>query len=350
MDQTNCVHCGGTVTVAREISLARNAWNILKPLGSESDTLDVERHLATTFQLSPPSIDATNARSEHSHVRHAAHATHADDSAFQTNDPSPPYQNRAADLNTTSSDRFPSTSAVVPVVIPSPNSHNFGRRLDTLQPNSPLGVQHDHPISPSIAAPTTPDIPFSPDDVGVRHEAMHHPEILDRLDVIGVDDPVPWVSSNLLSHSPPLVKQKSRWRSKWTVTRKNSTAATGDTSSLSSATLEAQKLEEISLESLLRVSKSSLRGRIAKKVNVHLSHNATYALFWTQAAIHVWDIGISPPATKRTFSTESSCVLAAVTKIHLAYIIGTRDQKLTVSRLSSLLNPVAVTDKHGSFE
>jgi hypothetical protein len=33
----------------------------------------------------------------------------------------------------------------------------------------------------------------------------------------------------------------------------------------------------------------------------------------------------------RAIATESTCLLAALTKVHLAYIIGTRDQKLTVS-------------------
>jgi hypothetical protein len=37
----------------------------------------------------------------------------------------------------------------------------------------------------------------------------------------------------------------------------------------------------------------------------------------------------------KAISTESTCILAAVAKSHVAYIIGTRDQKLTVSSTSN---------------
>jgi len=80
-------------------------------------------------------------------------------------------------------------------------------------------------------------------------------------------------------------------------------------------------------------SKSSSRGKHGKNINVYLSQNSTHALFWTQPSIHILDVGTSPPSIIRAVSTESTCVLAAITKVHLAYIIGTRDQKLTVSVL-----------------
>jgi hypothetical protein len=85
------------------------------------------------------------------------------------------------------------------------------------------------------------------------------------------------------------------------------------------------------LKSLASSSKASFRGKSAKNINVYVSQNSTYALFWTQTAINIWDVGNSPPFLGREIATDSNCVLAAVTKVHLAYIIGTRDQKLTVS-------------------
>lgn len=51
----------------------------------------------------------------------------------------------------------------------------------------------------------------------------------------------------------------------------------------------------------------------------------------------MWDIGLSPPVLGRAVATESTCVLAAVTKVHLAYIIGTRGQKLTVSGIQKCM-------------
>jgi hypothetical protein len=55
--QTKCIHCGGAVTIAREVSVARHAWDHLKPLESNADTINVERHLPTKFQLSSPRLE-----------------------------------------------------------------------------------------------------------------------------------------------------------------------------------------------------------------------------------------------------------------------------------------------------
>ena len=109
-----------------------------------------------------------------------------------------------------------------------------------------------------------------------------------------------------------------------------------DSSSLSSATLESQKLEEIPLDGLKSVLKSSVIGKSSKIINVYLSQNSTHALFWTRPAIHIWDVGTTPPTSERIVRTESTCALAAVTKTYLAYIIGTRGQRLTVKHLAIL--------------
>lgn len=127
-------------------------------------------------------------------------------------------------------------------------------------------------------------------------------------------------------------KSKSRWLSRFTPSKKEPLPSTGDTSSLSSTTLESQKLEEIPLKQLANAPKIAAKGKGNKIINVHLSQNSTYALFWTQAAIHMWDIGTSPPTIKRTISTDSVCLLAAVTKRYLTYVVGNRDQRLTVRR------------------
>ncbi|TVY90713.1 hypothetical protein LAWI1_G004849, partial [Lachnellula willkommii] len=78
------------------------------------------------------------------------------------------------------------------------------------------------------------------------------------------------------------------------------------------------------------VPKKNAKGKGAKSINVYLSQNSTYALFWNPFSIYIFDVGPSPPTIGRAISTESACVLVAVTKVHLAYVIGTRDQKLTL--------------------
>jgi hypothetical protein len=128
-------------------------------------------------------------------------------------------------------------------------------------------------------------------------------------------------------------KGKSKWRLKFTTSKKAPIATSGDSSSLSSTALEAQKLEEISLSGLLSTQKAHARGKPSKIINVDLSQSSTLALFWTQHLIHAWDVGTSPPTMMRALLPESTCILATVARVHLAYIIGTRDQKLTVSAL-----------------
>lgn len=137
-------------------------------------------------------------------------------------------------------------------------------------------------------------------------------------------------------------KPKSRWRIFGSTKKPSQPAATsGDSSSLSSGALESQKLEEIPLSSLVQGSKS--RGRAAKTIQTYLSQNSTLALFWSQFQLQIWDIGSSPPTVLRGISTDSTCILATVARTHAAYIIGTRDQRLTVCVPSSLLDQYFLT-------
>lgn len=205
--------------------------------------------------------------------------------------------------------------------------------------------------------------PFSPDSVTGRAVL---PNIEHSTSTVSFE-PLPSIRTRTVPVPLPAErKEPSSWRSKLTGgSRKQSFVASGDTSSLSSTTLEAQSLEEISLKSLLVVEKgkksSSGRSKSGKSsIKVYLSQNSPHALFWTQLTIHIWDLGgPGPPKVTRSISAESTCVMACVTKNFLAYVIGTRDQKLTVCTairmlrsighrsllLSNLSNPVHFTDK-----
>lgn len=123
--------------------------------------------------------------------------------------------------------------------------------------------------------------------------------------------------ANTLSknRSAPVTGQPAKGKSKWrklAVSRKESIKTAGDSSSSSPMTLEAQKLEEVSLRDLMNISKSSFKSKNSKNINVGLSQNSSYALFWTQSTVSVWDIGTSPPILGRSVSPESICVLASV--------------------------------------
>ncbi|KAL1844143.1 hypothetical protein VTJ49DRAFT_4995 [Mycothermus thermophilus] len=140
---------------------------------------------------------------------------------------------------------------------------------------------------------------------------------------------------------PPAAKSRSKWRLKFAQAKKSPAPTSGDSSSLSSTALETQRLDEISLAPLISSHKAGPRGKSSKNINVYLSDNSTLGLFWTQFMIHVWDIGASPPALVRAIAPESTCILAAAGRVHLAYIIGTRDQKLTL-KVVNLVQPAAL--------
>lgn len=125
-------------------------------------------------------------------------------------------------------------------------------------------------------------------------------------------------------------KGMSRWISKLGGSKKDTThPVPADTNSLSSSTLEAQKPEEISLQSL-KNPKPNTKAKAPKHINVGISQSSSHVLFWTPQYIYVWDAGVSPAAHIAAVPTDGQCLLAAVTKTYLAYVVGGRDQKLLV--------------------
>ncbi|KAH8743504.1 hypothetical protein F5882DRAFT_313454 [Hyaloscypha sp. PMI_1271] len=325
-----CIHCGGLVTIAREVSLARRTWDLLKPLESNADTINVERHLPTQFLLNPP-------KAETGMPFHPGYGNilGGESSRIHDTEPSSPPPGRSMFPGPLSSDR----ANLMPQSLVSLNSSGYRHNLDTPRTEfapseeftssdgrgyTDTSKTSDPPRRPSNIS--TAEIPITPESSSTRGQNAS------RLQSISTEsfEPEALTKSRtvqLLAH-PERGKSKS-WRSKFG-SRKEPPKPSGDSSSLSSTTLEPQSLEEISLKALASSSKVSVRGKSSKSINVYISQNSTYALFWTQAAINVWDIGSSSPYLGRAISTDSICVLAAVTKVHLAYIIGTRDQKLTL--------------------
>ncbi|KAK3904777.1 hypothetical protein C8A05DRAFT_13362 [Staphylotrichum tortipilum] len=325
--KSRCIYCNETITLAREVPTARQTWELVESLRPDADTIHVERHLPTQFQLAPPRPEAGG--------------------LFP-----PGYGN----MNSvgTGKNREPEVFvASYPVKSGLPSS-SFG---DLNSPGYP-GV-----VSPQSPSPYQTTVPLrsepSRPDVSVDHRrALEETEPgFAHVDPSFLTDPPPF-STDLPTlrrntgpgdtpsiHTPrtvPLVtsgeRGKSRWRLKFSASKKAPVGTSGDSSSLSSTALEAQKLEEISLSSLVSAQKAHARGKPSKNINVCLSHNSTLGLFWTQLLIHVWDVGTSPPTMIRAILPESTCILVAVGRVHLAYIIGTRDQKLTL-RVVNLMQP-----------
>lgn len=290
--------------MVREVSIVRHLWEMLKPLEPNADTINVERHLPTQFQLAPPKVETGLFPSGYGNI---------------------------IGQRGSSSRGSPERSRSIPM---SPGYHNI---LDQPRMNSLDMTNSNEVVASEIIKLDRhkSDAPFSPDLVGSPGPSQAR---LEPSASIVSFEPVPPVRSRTVPVVAPPDKGKSKWRSKFG-SKKESSGASADTSSLSSATLESQRLDEISLAALTTPSKKNSKGKGPKSVNVYLSQNSTYALFWTPPSIYIWDLGMSPPTLGRAISTESTCVLAAVTKAHLAYVIGTRDQKLTVSHPSKIWEP-----------
>ncbi|KAK0105447.1 hypothetical protein ONS95_004186 [Cadophora gregata] len=338
--KSKCLACGEEITMMRELNFARDSWELLKPLESNADTINVERHLPTQFQMTSPKIETGL-------PFHPGYGNILREGRRNSCEPesssSPPTHIQIPDPRFVDRSRPTANTFLM-----SPNSPGLGKRLEVqradLTPSEELtssdganyfdttpGTSDPPQKSPSnvgdVIAPLSPSI--SPPALGSQSR-------LHSISTVSFE-PERLQKSRSTSSAPPPEKSKSRWRSKLTSSKKESSKTSGDSSSLSSTTLESQKLEEISLKNLVSSSKIS-RGKSGKNINVAISQNSSYVLFWTQASINIWDVGASSPLLGRAVLTESNCVLAAVTKVHLAYIIGTRDQKLTL-RIVDLIQP-----------
>ncbi|RAL65451.1 hypothetical protein DID88_001018 [Monilinia fructigena] len=289
--KTKCVQCEEPVTLMREMTLARQVWDLLEPFESHADSVNLERHMPTYFQFPPPKTDG--GLPFHPAYNNSS-ASNLKMRTYDTEPPSP-LHNKSTFTSAAAQDRSRSLPHSMPSQV-SPTVGTFGQRLDT--PNT---------LPSSSSDMTSLD--------GSRSgEGSRMPEL--RKTSTATDE-VPFSSD--------YIPDQGRAR------KESGAGQTVETTSLSSSALEAQRLDEINLESLVRVPrKASTRSKTAKAINISLSQNSTNGLFWTQSLIQIWDIGASPPAMTRVFPTESICYKAAVTKMYLAYIIGTRDPKLTL--------------------
>lgn len=293
--------------MAREIQLARRAWDLLGELEVDASTINVERHLPTVFQTRPEPPEVDNI------YGHAGDVFAKDDRKLQL--PSNAsnyslYRGHPSLVSHTTQDR----NTPLPPGLPSPSSSRF---FDAQTPyRQDISRHGSTSYVPSTAQATSRDMPSI------------------QLESTTSDDPK---SSSQDSrprkmNEPVSEKTKSRWKLSLGTLKKPlpPPAASGDSSSLSSTSADNQKLEEIPLYSLMSGQKSSGRNKSGRNIQVRLSQTSPLAIFWTQLSLQVYNIGASPPKLIRAIDTESTCILAVVGKTHLAYVVGTRDQRLTV--------------------
>ncbi|KAK3689907.1 hypothetical protein B0T22DRAFT_181726 [Podospora appendiculata] len=329
---SKCVQCGEDVSVVREIPLLRQAYELLRPLEPDADTINVERHLPTQFQLCPPKVESSGTfnagySNELSPAEPRPHSTehhHPYRERVLAPEPTPPGLHRLV------SPALSSPQSPYGRYAPGPNRTEPPR----LESSSWKGKRVLDYTQADRNIMTEPP-PFSTETLPLYRSG---PSGADSLPILPPTEGSALEPPKITPLLTPPEKGKSKWRMKFTGPRKPSVGMSADAGSMSSTALEAQKLEEISLGSLSTTTKSASRTKIGKSINVTLSQNSTLALFWTQLSIYIWDVGTSPPTMTRAISTESTCILAAVAKLHLAYVIGTRDQKLTL-RIVNLVQP-----------
>ena len=304
----------------REILAVRQAWDTLKPLESNFDTKSVERHLSSQFQLSAPKVDGgmpPHPNYNTSPPNHIVSPVSPDRSRSISNTLVSPLSPGIPEILETPLTEMSRTEGFL-------SAEGSGHHSDSAETVDATETISAPSVVASDSTPaTTLDsrIPYDP-HAHSRFDSVLSLPLSARVSA-AQHHPVPSISA-------PSERRSSKWKLKLGSSRKASTKSSGDSSSLSSTTLEAQRLEEISLKSLINTTQASVRGRNAKSVNVAISQNSTYVLFWTQASINIWDVKSSSPLLGREVSMDSGCLLAAASKVHLAYMIGTRD-RLTVT-------------------
>ena len=344
--RSKCLQCGELITMVREVPLVRKTWELLRPLEPDADTINVERHLPTQFQQGPQKTEAGHLFSSSSYGNLPTPGSSHQRPLNTGNQPS--FTDGVTTLADSSS---VDPNQLMSPILPSPMTSDPRQTSRTLAAGSSSrgdtgssynGRRQDYGLEMTYS---NLDQSIMTEPTPISHEPLtfHNPGRPGEKGKSPLYAPAESTTAAAQTHKTvPLInppdKSKSKWKLKFPGGPKKTppaAVASGDTnSSLSStAAMEVQKLDEISLSGLLSHGthgKASARGKAAKSISVSLSHSSPLALFWAQQSIQIWNVGNSPPTMIRAVSTDSTCILAAVAMTHLAYIIGTRDQKLTV--------------------
>jgi hypothetical protein len=137
------------------------------------------------------------------------------------------------------------------------------------------------------------------------------------------------------THPPTAMSESShaKCKSKWklfSAKPKPPIAASGDSSTLSEGTVEAQRLEKIPLAGVLGLHNSASKTETSKNIKGLLVPKFNPGPFLDPSSgpcVGYWNL---PAIPIRAVAMESTCILAGVGKYYFAYISGTRDQRLTV--------------------
>ena len=217
--------------MAREISLARHTWDLLKPLEPSADTINVERHLPTQFQLAPPK---ETGMIFHSGYRNFLGAGRHHSQEVELSSPSP----RPALLQLESGEQSRSMSQALPSANSAAYSHSLDTPVTELSPSGHVaslasidGARFDlqNLPDPQRVSSSAVEPPFSPESLSSF--VLSQPRI-EPINSSIYFKPAPFVRSRTVPVVSIPEKGKSSWRSK-IGSRKDSTKASGGCSGIS---------------------------------------------------------------------------------------------------------------------
>ncbi|TQV96737.1 WD40 repeat protein [Cordyceps javanica] len=315
-----CVTCDKGVTVARELPLARKVWELLSPLQVNADAVNVERHMSNSFQFGSPDTEPHDLFSYSTFTAGLGGdvAATLDSDILPTQTKSVAKETAPSIMDQSSNNSLgPSYSIpkkenallahIRPWIVADPPRRDMTPEVNT-------GSSYSQQGSDSVAGVSY----FSIDTISSSRPSIREPSM---------------TPSAVPKLPPGPDKARQRWRVPipFASAKRPLPTVSGESSSISSNQIDEQPMEEIPLKGLISSGlKTAAKTKAVANIHVALSQNSAYGLLWSQSMIHVWDLSTTPPSQIRTIPTESTCILATVGRRYVAYVMGSREQKLTL--------------------
>ncbi|KAM3462732.1 hypothetical protein MY5147_004998 [Beauveria neobassiana] len=259
-EQATCIKCDERVTVARELPLARKAWELLSPLQVPADSVNAERHMSNSFQLSSPDTEPHDIYSYSTFTAGlGGHLPTTLDSSMMPARPQSMTRDTAPSIMDLSSN-----NSLGP-------SYSISKKKNSL-------LAH---ISPWITAEppkrdTSPEI-----DPGSSYSQQGNSSVaelsyfsIDTMQSHKPSNTEPSITSPAATRLPPGPdKARQRWRVPipFASAKRPLPTVSGDSSSFSSNPIDEQPMEEIPLKGLVG---SGLKPSTKTKAAASIHHNA----------------------------------------------------------------------------
>ncbi|KAM3480816.1 hypothetical protein MY8738_004817 [Beauveria namnaoensis] len=258
-EQATCIKCDERVTVARELPLARKAWELLSPLQVPADSVNAERHMSNSFQLSSPDTEPHDIYSYSTFT--AGLGGHLPSTLDSSMMPARPQS---------------MTKDTAPSIMDLSSNNSLGPSYSISKKKNSL-LAH---ISPWITAEppkrdTSPEI-----DPGSSYSQQGNSSVaelsyfsIDTMQSHKLSNTEPSITSPAATRSPPGPdKARQRWRVPipFASAKRPLPTVSGDSSSFSSNPIDEQPMEEIPLKGLVG---SGLKPSTKTKAAASIHHN-----------------------------------------------------------------------------